>query len=638
MSRKSKEIKQQKKNEVLNNLKQIEKDFMLKLEERKRLVEDDLTLNKNEFEEHKRNVQLDIDKKYQELEVYKSELEQKYLDKNKELDNENNLKKEEFEKYRKDVLDNIQNEYKDLEELERLLKAEYSEKEQELILNLAREKQILINKFKSDEENLEGYKELLEEDFNNRINDLDKYEEELKQKYLDKLSESNEKLNNLKENFKIYMEQRELEFVNKMKEKEDEFFDKEQNQLRKYKLMELDLLKKENEIKDNAEILNKRIDDFTNSKKKFIKRHYISHIIYNKVKNNFKKFIIFYSIFILAFLYVFYSFEYTASKKTFVSNSITKYSKKANVESKYMITLDTSQAVLKNFTNLDDLTIRLNFSKNKNFLEHYKKFILSHNNEDFKWERFYKNETMIMKSAFDGQYILAENYNDFDFSFNPNEENDIILKSIRRYLSSLRNKNFVSVNRINILGKNNFFEYVKNSLIINSNYDYFYKINKSSQELFDNIFSGLLNSENYNSFVKEEQEIQKALNLTDYLSDTKNIFVNIINYSTVINTNVNIQIKEGNILETIDIVFTLEYQDETMVNPVPIKIRLNGNYSEINPDVSLESDKFTLNSVDLMRLSPREEKADFKEIPSIPFEEKSSTLEDLLKGDKKGTD
>lgn len=539
-----------------------------------------------------------------------------------ENDKELNLKRKELEDFLENEKNKLQKEH------------------QEFLSNLQKEKKEL-----EDNYNLKNKE--LEEEYISRQGFLDDYELELNKENNEKYNLLLEKLEKQKDEFNSFMDnQKELlkkEIEEKNKERLQEFNNLNEQldikrldiekyydeKLKEFKKTELDLFKKDNEISEKAKLLNKNVEKFYSTKKKFVKRHYLLFIFANKFKKHKIKFCVTFFILLSLLIYNNYLFEYSLSKNTFISNSLAKQYNSSDYNNIYSITLDTSNSVLKDFKDLDNLNLQLNYSYNSKFLEDYKKFNINSSNEKFEFERFYKNNTMVMKSANDGQYIIVNDLNNSNYIYNKNEFNDIIYNSLKQYLSTLHNKDYINVNRINILSKNTFTDYIKDLILLSSNYEYYYEINHPSQKLFENIFKDFINSESYENFIVQESDIQTALDLQDNLYLSSTILENLVKFSKVNNTIVNVKILKGNIIGSVDIKFELLYKDDSMVSEIPINIRLSCIFNSLNNFDSLEKDNFTKNAIFIEDLKPRNSYNEFIEETSIPFKESSTSLKDL---------
>lgn len=620
-------------------------EHIKKIKEKEQLIDDIENLNEILENKQKENAktqeflkQLDIDinKSLEKLLINYNEQEQQYekLLKNIEIKNEEikkkntddlNLKIKEFELNKLNQQKNIEDEYKKIKEKKELIDKEH----QEFIEDFNKQKLELENEYNSKLTYLDDYEKDLE--ITNKI----KYDE-LYNKLNDKRKEfdifmSNKK-NELNEEIKLEIEKQNKEFEILNKSLEDKKIKLESDyseKLKELKIIELNLFTKNKELIEQNKKINNKINKFKKNKRKFTKRNQLILFLFNVLNKNKKKFYLSLSFCLIFIIYFIYNFEANLFKSTFISNSFSKTINVENYDNSYNFSLDTSNSILKEFKDLDSLSIKLNYLHNNTYKEDLNDYKIFTNNKDFEYKRFYKNNTMIMKSISDPQYIIINDLKNSNYNYKTGEFNYLIYEAFEKYLSKLKNKDYVSLNKINTLKKDTFFDYIKNTLFINKNYDYYYEINKPSNELFIDIFSKFINSENYNSFFIEEKDIQEKLDLSDNLKNSKNILENIIKYSKVKNTIVNIKISKAKFINIIDIKFDLLYKDETMANEIPITIRISCNFDELKNLQSFEDPNFTKNAILLENLKKRENVNEFKETKSIPFTEQSTTLKNL---------
>lgn len=585
--------------EILKNELQKEKESLLKeFQDKKENLNESYSRRsdsqKNEYQKtlnDLNNRKLRLEKEFQER---NKNLEAEYDEKEKTLINNTNKIIEEYNSLKK----SLEEEYisKNIQ-----LSQEFEKKTLELNESFALKEQELMEEFNAKEDFLKDYEKDLEEtnqkEYEKLMNKIKVAKEEF-----EKLMRQQRELFQEEVDLKNLEMEEELERINlSLKEKEDIINADYNEKLDNLKQSEIEFLQKENELNEKISDLNKKVTEFNESKNKFVKRHYLVKRFCEKIKKHKVKTIIFCSLLFVLSIYFGLVFEYNLFRKDFVSESITNIADLESYNNSITIHLDTSNSSFAKFTELDGLRIKNNYKYTNEHYQNLNTYLLNIGNNNYKWERYYKNDTMIAKSAFYNQYIIVEDFNKYGYVFNECEETDIFIKSFREFLSKKHNSDFKEVNRLNIEGNNSFFEYLKQALFLSSNYEYYYSLkSKSSDEcnqLFKNMFKIILNCENYDSFKTEEANFQNALGYTDVLASSKDIFMSILEYSTVQDVDINIKINKGNLANIVDIYFNLSYQDETMVNPVPMGIRFTCEFEELEEGTSLDDNNFTTNAI-----------------------------------------
>lgn len=618
----------EKEDELTNKTKELENNYQEKEKALKELEEKTLEDYKNK----EANTIQEYKEKEENIIASYNEKEQNLLNdiktKEEALENEKQLNKKETEKIIEDFNQKkkeLENEYetkeKNLEtfynDLNEELKEEFDTKTKELENSFEEKTKELEEDFAQKTKNLEDRTKELEEEHLAKQAFLDDYQVELEETNNNKYKELMGKVEEAKNNFESFMKTQKDLFEEEIKLKNEEL-DKDYNDLNKkllekeeeinkdyneklqgLKQNELDILSKEVDLNERINKYNEDLKLFNDTKEKFIKRHYISRRIYKYFhKNKFK--MIGLCVFLLCIVFYFlFVFEYNISKSNFISQSIANRKLDDSYSDTFTISLDTSKSSLARFTSLNGLTLKLNYNFNKKYFENYNHYTLIEGNNTYTWERFYKDDTMIAKSPFYGQYIIIEDFKDKGYEFKKDEEIEVFIEAFRKHLARISTFEYSAVNRLNVQNKNSFFDYIKQILILSSNYEYYYTFSnrKDGNSLFKEMFKVLLDSENFESFEKEEKDIQEMLKYTDALAGSKEILRNIVNYSKVNNVTTNVKILEGNKIGVIDIYFELLYQDETMVSSIPLSIRVSYQFDLPETESSLEQQKFTMNAV-----------------------------------------
>lgn len=292
-----------------------------------------------------------------------------------------------------------------------------------------------------------------------------------------------------------------------------------------------------------------------------------------------------------------YANEYKIFKSSFIASSIDRYIDSKNTNSEFTFALNTKNSVLAKFTELDGLNIDINVLKGGTFSENYQEIILNSGSENFVFERYLKNEDLIMKTPNFGQYIIFDDINEMGYTYKEDELNENILGALKKSLSKTKNKNYTDVSKINPTGNDTFLQFINNSFFSNKNYEYFYTIENQDDQLFKDIMNKLIESKNYDNFMQEEKDVATKLEKTNSIEEIEQITRGIIANSKIKNNIINLKITENLELSNLDITFNIEYKDDTMASSVPMTIRVISSFETINEDISLEKAVFKMNSV-----------------------------------------
>lgn len=584
-----------------------------------------------------KNLDILIAQKKEELNKKNLNLELKYEKKEDFLEKEYNKKDTKLEAIKKECeleiskttelrakLDGI------YEDLHKKLEAEYSQKEQDLEEKFNKKENNLLSKINIRSTECDKKIETKKQEFDSYI--ITKKEElklekeeneryiELKKKELDEyiLSE-NEKLKKKQQEVDDYKETITKKVDEQIEDKRQAFIDemiyinsdyknnldkqswtleKQKSEFKnKAKQKELEILKSTKEYEERVDSFNKEVEHFNNDKITFLNQHHWLHLTKRKIKEHLFGSLIgllFIMIFSFAFLY---TNEYKFFKNNFIGASINRYLKQESTQSAYSFSLDTKNSVLTKFTELNGLNVDVDTSKNKPFSENYEKIVLNSGENNFIFERFYKNNNLIAKTSSFGQYILYDDMESLGYTYNEDEFNKAILDSLKRSISKNKNRNYTDLSKINSTGNNNFIEFLNSSLLLSKDYEYFYTIENNDTILFKDIFTNILNNKNYTSFMLEESAISEKLLNENEFKTIEEIINGIIENSSVKNNIINLKISQNLELSNIDMTFNLEYKDSTMASSVPLTVKVRCSLETITKDVSLENPQFKMNSV-----------------------------------------
>lgn len=572
-----------------NELKRKELEIETKLREESFSLRKRAAKEKEEIDEIRTNLEEEIARTIsrtkeldEEYEIFKENLEKEYKEKDASLLNKFNLKstelEEEYNRKSREFSDYVENKKKELEEEKNLLEKTFKEKEKDFNNYVIQEEE----KLKKEKEEVNIYKKDIIEKVDEQIADK-------RQAFIDEMIYLNSDIRNELDRKEWEINKKEAEFKNKAKQKE------------------LSLFKASKEYEEKVDNFNKEVEKFNNSKKTFLNQHHWLHILKRKIKEHlFGSLIVLAFIMIISFVFL-YSNEYKFFKNNFIASSINRYLDNKITESEYSFSLNTKNSVLAKFTQLDGLNVDVNTSKNNSFSENYEKIILNSGENNFVFERFYKNNNFIMKTPNFNQYIIYDDINEAGYEYKEDEFNESVLNALKRSLSKNKNKNYTDVSKINVNGNDSFFDFINSSFLLSKDYEYFYTIESKDDVLFKEIFTNILGSKNYSNFILEESNIAKKLDKANEFKEIEDIIKGILENSKVNRNIINLKISKDLELSNIDITFNLEYKDSSMASSVPLIVTIRCSLENINEDISLEKSQFRMNSVKFENLNTKKD-------------------------------
>ena len=547
-----------------SKMKELEKDYQDKMTSLKKDYSDKTETLETSYKKKSEKLEEDFYTKSKNLDRYFKYLEEMKLE---EFDKREKEVKEVEEKTLSKLEAKVQKTIKDLEN-----------KTEETDLEIKNKKELLQNYISEEEEKLEKKRRETEEYRDFITKKVDEQIEDKRQAFIDEMiyldSDYREEMD--RRNWEVSL--REKAFEQKAKEKEAQ------------------ILKSVNEYSENVDRFNKEVEEFNNDKVKFLNQHHWLHILCRKIKSNLYATIIGMIAVITLLFLVAYSNEYRMFKSDFIASAVNKFVKSSVNSADYEFELDTSNSVLTKFTTLNGLSIDINTMKNKTFSEDYDKIIFNTGENNYVYERYYKNKYMVLKSALFEQYVEFDNIENNGLSFREDEFNTNLFDVLKKSLAKSNNK-YTSVAKINVKGTMSFLDFLNNSFFSVGNYEYFYTIENEDVDLAKNMLSSVLNSENYKDFIKEEDLIAANLKETNDLKDLESIVQGLINNTVSSKNVIDLKISEDKKLSDITITMNIEYRDGTMASSVPMKLTLRCNLEEINEDTTLRNPKFEINPV-----------------------------------------
>ena len=600
-----------------------------------------------------------------DLDNRKSKLERSYIEKENELISQLNNKEIKLEEEHKAVLS-------DLDEKKQKLETEYDTKNKELeeyYEELAKEQNEQNNnklqEIKDFEEKALKEIERLESELNDKKHSFELFKEnELKELENFKKQELDILDTNIKEEMEKVAKNKELEVAEINKQKE-QFIEWKTNELKKleekeiefeeHKKQELIKIDKYQEeslraIEIESETLTLKKDEFERdvekqslSERKFALKkekidYYLSdRFLYGKIVNTIKKHKIISTILIVLIIigsvYGVVTSEYKLNPKKFVSSTINSEKNFNALRNKTIIYFDTSESVNDDFKILGDSSLTLINERNSSLNEYYSKYIFAYNNRDFEWERFHKNETKIIKTPYEPQYIIVDDYKSKGFTFETSNENKLLNDSLTQFINYNTYQNFdIKEKQRTEPVELNFTGYLK-SLLPANDFRYYYKIksdSEASQKLLSDLLIKLLSDSNYMSFLKEEQAIQEKLKFTDNVLEVKGILENLIKKSKVKSSEVYFVIDKSGLINNVDINFEIDYVLPNL-ELVNFGLHINHSIERLDVDYELERSIFRINSTPYELVFPRVEREPYKETTSSPVQESITTVKDLEK-------
>lgn len=622
-----------------------------------------------------------------ELDNRKSKLERSYIEKENELISQLNNKEIKLEEEHKAILS-------DLDEKKQKLESEFQMKYDILESEFKEKNEKLDSEYDTKNKELEEYYEELDKEQNEQNNNKLQEIKDFEEKALKEIERLESELNDKKHSFELFKEKElkelenfkkqeldildanikeEMEKVAKNKELEvaeinkqkEQFIEWKTNELKKleekeiefeeHKKQELIKIDKYQEeslraIKIESETLALKKDEFERdvekqslSERKFALKkekidYYLSdRFLYGKIVNTIKKHKIISTILIVLIIigsvYGVVTSEYKLNPKKFVSSTINSEKNFNALRNKTIIYFDTSESVNDDFKILGDSSLTLINERNSSLNEYYSKYIFTYNNRDFEWERFHKNETKIIKTPYEPQYIIVDDYKSKGFTFETSNENKLLNDSLTQFINYNTYQNFdIKEKQRTEPVELNFTGYLK-SLLPANDFRYYYKIksdSEASQKLLSDLLIKLLSDSNYMSFLKEEQAIQEKLKFTDNVLEVKGILENLIKKSKVKSSEVYFVIDKSGLINNVDINFEIDYVLPNL-ELVNFGLHINHSIERLDVDYELERSIFRINSTPYELVFPRVEREPYKETISSPVQESITTVKDLEK-------
>ncbi len=319
------------------------------------------------------------------------------------------------------------------------------------------------------------------------------------------------------------------------------------------------------------------------------------NLIKNKLikdRNNYKKVILSLSaITLIMCLFTYKVFQYWLSPQQFI---VTALSNEADIRSakERIIVYPLFDKEYPKDKNLD-ATLTLDSEINTAKGEVYNKYILSSSVQELAWERYYKDENMILKTPYVSTYISVEDYNSMGFTFNKSENKHINANFFTEFIKYLPRK-FIS----------------KAQLRSHEGNKYYFELNindEISNQALSKLWLNNLNSSNFQSFLKEEEAIRNKLKVPNKINIglLSDLSMEAVKKIKVNNSTIYININNKKFIESIEAKFNITYTSTNAKQSYDFDLCISMNRSEINEDFKIERTTFSNNNIDFSGVNPR---------------------------------
>lgn len=653
----------------------IEKEQNIEYEEMLKLVEDEYNEKYQkekaalleEFDEKKRCLEEEFQTKKEELEERFAKrndvLEAVYNAAQNELEEKYKKKMEEVETFKQESMKEIEQMKKEFEEEKKKQQEELEFNKQEELRKLEKYKDNELKKLKETIDNelarIDELKKKAMEDIeyektgfiswkNSEISRIDRERENLnkemeaeKGKFNEWKASEIEKINNSKEQAlrEIDIEREDLE------KKKAEFVDWKDSEMlkldreRENVYREISIAKETFELE--KEVFRKEVEKQNLAERKIAllqaKRDLIfsDKYILGKGANLIKKHRIITSVIsvllIVAIIFSIVSSVYKTNPKGFLSAVVNNEKTLETVRTKTIIYIEANETPDEIMQQLGNSSLTVITERNNKLDQYYSNYLFTYNGQDFVWERYHKNKTKIMKTPYEPQYIILDNFQDEGFAFEKFSENKIMNDALLQFINYTKPKEIDIREKQRNTGTKfgSLLGYFR-SFLPHSDYRYYYRINtaESGQKLLSDLLLKTLASINFNSFLKEEKEIQEKLKFEKNVLDIKPVIESIMKTSEVKNCEAYFVVGKDRILDNADITLTIEYKaDEGQI--FSFDIHINYSIEQLTEDADLERSIFRINSTTYDMLFPRVKYDEYKEMKSTPVQEQISTVKDM---------
>lgn len=217
---------------------------------------------------------------------------------------------------------------------------------------------------------------------------------------------------------------------------------------------------------------------------------------------------------------------------------------------------------------IPELQVIVNEDLNTDMSESMQRISLSVGESVFDWERFFKFDTAIIKTPYDTRYIRIDDYNNkYSHSYNNNTSN--LTSILIPYLSENSNLIIDSNDYENKKIKVNF-----SGIDFNEKVKIYYTVNfkdSVAADMFNTVYDKIWNSKEFESFFKEDNDIQNALKIENSTKEMIDLIYNIKNNSTILDVKVDLAANKDYV-ESIIYSFNVAYDDGVQKHNITLSI------------------------------------------------------------------
>ena len=246
-----------------------------------------------------------------------------------------------------------------------------------------------------------------------------------------------------------------------------------------------------------------------------------------------------------------------------------------------------------------DLQIIINEDTNTDMSEALQHISLSSGDNLFDWDRFFKFDTGLIKTPYDTRYIKFENLsgsNEYNYSNVKSYLTNLFISSLSKNSNFLFDKNNYEVKKLKINAAGaDFNEKVKLYYTIN--------LTDEASDIFSELCNQIWNSDEFLSFFKIDDEIQKKLGMDNNTKSIIDIVYNIKKNAKVKDLEIGI-IANKNFVESITYDFTLSLNDGTKNRD--LKLSFGEYVKELDDGYSPEAIFEPMSTVNITALSETE--------------------------------
>jgi hypothetical protein len=179
-----------------------------------------------------------------------------------------------------------------------------------------------------------------------------------------------------------------------------------------------------------------------------------------------------------------------------------------------------------------ELEVIFNETMNVSMSESLQDISLLVGQDSFEWRKFYKFDTLIEKTPYDARYVQLDNYNDLGYKYNYKHNKSLLLNSILEDIEGGKTNIFYSTQKF----ENKKFKINTYEERIKDKFKLVYEIKFDKDEatkVFHKVYDNIWNNEEFASFFREDNDIQKKINVENNTKHILDILDNIKNNLTI---------------------------------------------------------------------------------------------------------